>query len=162
MQFTIDEVSPLLSTLREVKILSTGPYAGELRRLKENAGIRMRYFSRSGLSIDAIGEVLYSRGYLTERPTEREVLDLLDELFSTVTGPVRTAEEIDGAELENAFNKARRNRWRRWTCPSLCSSVRAGSLDLRIRCESCGDLLTRCDPTASEVTLSTTVAAVGF
>jgi|GEM_PF-960017 len=162
MRFTIDSPQPLLNALRSCKIQRDPRYLGELQRFYDSPGIRKTYFRREGLTVDDIGEKLWSDGLLTERPTEREVLDLLEELFSAVSRvPARHDSEVDGAALEVAFHKAQRNRWRRWTCPSGCSSVRASKLDLRVSCAVCGDPLTRVDATPAEITLSSSVA-VGF
>ena len=79
MEFRVSSFDPIKRLLRNFKIYDP-IYSGELSRWKSSS-ISKSYFSRDGKSIDEIGELLYDFNYISERPDEREVLSLLDDLF---------------------------------------------------------------------------------
>src|SRR6478609_750978 len=57
-------------------------FRGELVRLFDNPRARIAYFSKRGLSVDDLGEAIWEAKLCTERPSPREVFDILENLFT--------------------------------------------------------------------------------
>jgi len=103
---TIDHSSPARGLLRQMKIRIDPAFHGELKRLQSDATIRKSFFSQNGLSIDEVGRRLHDAGYLSERPSPAEVVDILAEILPAgvppkelIGIPIRIAEVlIDGRE----------------------------------------------------------------
>ena len=113
--------------------------------VSQRPGIRRHYFdAKRGATIDEMGEILWSRGYLTERPTERDLLDLLDNYFHHVTDShessrtIASEENAHGRLMEQELQRARKNRYRAWTCSCGETLIRSGRLNLRLTCGYCG------------------------
>jgi DNA-directed RNA polymerase subunit RPC12/RpoP len=165
MQLTVDSPLPILHLISEVKLTIDPRYRGELRRFTENAGLRCNYFNKAkGVTVDSFGELLWDRGLVSQRPTEREVLDLLETVFSAVDRKVthraiETDSNANGSDLEAELEKARKNRNRLFVCP--CSnSIRSASLTLRIRCEDCDSRFIRTERTVAEIKLGVSLAVI--
>lgn len=128
-------------------------YRGELVRLFENPRARMAYFSKRGLTIDAMCEALWDAGCTFERCTSDDLLEYLEQLFSaagTVRERVSRSEVRDTlaevqTNLERELAVRRKNRWRVFRC--ACSNsrpVRVAADELppclaRATCEHCGE-----------------------
>lgn len=154
---TIDSPQPILNLLRTAKLCIDPRFRGELTLHYENPGIRACYFSRNGATIDEFGELLLDRGYVTERPSERDVLELLDTMFRTFTRirtsarSTETEANVNGRDADAELRKAMSNRQRAWNCQCGASLIRSARLALALTCEHCGGRLFRLERTPAEI-----------
>jgi hypothetical protein len=130
-------------------------FAGEIDRLMDRRGIRLRYLRPAGLTVDAIGELLVDRRITDSRPTCREVLDMLElALTPAPIRPVRVKASLRAVDA--AEGKARTNRLRKFACPS-CSQIARGTRCSVLACGLCYEMrgevimLRRVDPLPEEV-----------
>lgn len=154
MQLTTDNIQPVEALIREKRICVDARFRGELSDYHAVGNIRASYFRRNGLTIDELGEALYDRGYVATRPTEREVLDLLDRIFtSRRSGSPRrdTTADAIAAATERELQKARTTRNRLWTCACGKSSLRSARLDLLLTCGYCAARVVRTERTVTEI-----------
>ena len=154
MQLTVNSIQPVISLLRERRIRLDPRFLGELQTYHAVGNIRASYFRRNGLTVDGFGEMLLDRGFVATRPTEREVLDLLDRIFTSgkgeqVTGDV-TEDDIARA-TEQELSRARTNRHRAYSCACGKSSLRSPRLDLLLTCGYCNGRVVRTERTVAEI-----------
>lgn len=119
-----------LSRLVHAKRVRLDPqYRGELIRLFDNPRARMAYFSKHGLTVDALGEAMWDARLCDVRPTCDEVLTILENLFTP--GPVRAAVaksaiRAELSELQDSLARElevrRKNRWRSFACACFNSA----------------------------------------
>ena len=158
MEFRVDNLQPIAATLREIKLTIDPRFRGELEPHYQRPGIRRHYFdAKRGATIDEMGEILWSRGYLTDRPSERDLLDLLDNYFHHVADSressrtVASEENAYGRAMEQELQRARKNRYRAWTCSCGETLIRSGRLNLRLTCGYCEGPVYRTERTVSEI-----------
>lgn len=129
-------------------------HAGELARIFDGRGRRLRYLRRSGVSLDGFAELLYDRGITPERVDLHGVYELLDRSFDATGGlPVRAARKRGGRkaavrQIENDAARAKRNRLRKSVCVE-CGAI--GYSSAAVTLEHCGVPMQRVDRTFSEV-----------
>lgn len=164
-RFTVDSPTPLLNVLRDRKLTLNQQCGTELLRWYENPGLRAHYFASDGLTLDGLREAWQELGYVQDTGvTERDVLDILDGLFSAVTcrpstATVASQQNANGRAIEQELKRARSNRNRLWTC--ACGNLfRSAKLTLHVRCEDCGMLFVRTERTVAEILSETPLEAI--
>lgn len=131
-------------------------YAGEIDRLMDRPGIRRRYQRRAGLTVDAIGELVWDRQLTDVRPTCREVLDMLESALTPAAGGHPRGRKPSKRTVNDAERKARAMRLRKFVCES-CNQLARGTRHSALICGLCyemtGDVvkMRRVDPTPEEV-----------
>lgn len=142
LTWATDNPAQVLALLREVKIGEDPQYAGELRRLREDSVTAKAFFSRRrGLTIDGIGEALADRGLCSTRPTAREVLDALDQLFTHTVAKKRATRKELRRTMEELTAEERRlvgHGWKDYDCPGCGDIARHSGFGWRGTCE-CGE-----------------------
>jgi len=122
------------AVLAEVGLHGTD-YRAEVARLFDSAGLRMRYVRKSGVSIDAFAELIWSRGITLRRLDCTETLDLLEMVFSPAPKPSKrvkaTSKGIDTAET-----RARKMRLRKLVCDG-CGQIARGTRKSELICGVC-------------------------
>jgi hypothetical protein len=154
-----DRIAELTTHLQMVGIQIDPQYRAECARLADNKGTRLRYFRRSGLTIDGIGESLWEAGFTLARPTANEVLDLLETVLrpNAQRSKGRSVKTADAAMV--AEDRARSTRNRKFECPR-CHQIARGTRSSDLLCGRCyatdGDIvqLVRVDPLPEEILLS--------
>lgn len=127
-------------------------FRGELVTLFENPKARMAYFGKRGLTVDELGEALWQGGIFHERPSERDVLELLDSLCMPGAVRVKVARSEIRSELadlqeslEIELQKRRKDRWRQFRCACFGAPAVKVSRDelppalARATCDECGE-----------------------
>jgi hypothetical protein len=113
---TNDSARAIRTLLSEFGLQIDPQYAGEVRRLFDNPGYRMRYQRASGLTVDRLGEMLWSRGITPRRLDCREVLDLLDTVLRPGTKRDSDSSRAAMTAEEHAIEVRRKTRLRLYTC----------------------------------------------
>ena len=78
MALIIDSYEPVRRLLLRRGIAIDPMYRGEIRRLAENPGIRMRYMRSGGMLLDDIGEALWDAGFTYRRVDCNEALEIVE------------------------------------------------------------------------------------
>lgn len=154
MNIVTNSIQPIVTLIRKRRVQVDPRFRGELTPYHAVANIRASYFRRNGLTIDELGEVLLDSGFVAERPTEREVLDLLDRIFTASPAALATggASEDDVMHERDAeLRKARANRHRAYSCQCGKSALRATRLDLLLTCGYCEGRVVRIERTVHEI-----------
>lgn len=134
-----DDPRDVLRAIREAGGIRIDPrLAGECKWFFSNPGLRRHYQRADGLTIDEVGELLLDRGFVSESPTEREVIDILTDLFSHHLARSRrrserqeNAAEISAAEAaDHAIEVRRKTRMRLYVCSGCGQKLRAATDDL--------------------------------
>jgi len=134
----VDSIAPALAVLKKRRLCIDPMYAGECKRLFENAGVKINYFRRDGLTIDEAGEVLVDAGITVRRLDCREVLDLLDMLFAP-RPRVKRGRAHGRKVVDEAERKARTMRNRKYECPS-CKQKARGTRSSSLVCGVCYEM----------------------
>jgi len=152
MPLACDDIREASRLIHKRRVRLDPRYRGELVTMFENPKARMAYFGKRGLAIDDMGEALWEAGIFHQRPSERDVLELLDSLCTP--GAVRTKvarSEIRSeladlqASLERELEVRRKNRWRVFECSCFKSSKIRVAADVlppalaRATCDNCGE-----------------------
>ena len=163
-RLTIDDMGKLRMLLREVKLRIDPRLEVECRQLAGDPRVRKAYFARRGVSVDGFGELLLDRGYVSESPSERDVLELL-ELVLVRDPEIRRATAAEKrqelSQLDAEAIRARNNRLRKFTCTE-CGAIAYAARDTRISCGVDGAALVRVSKTFDEVMNAIDYAEVPF
>lgn len=137
MQVTVDDSRPILRLLHERRVQIDPQFSGECRRLFDNAGVRINYFSKSGMTIDETSEALWDAGLTPRRLDCRETLDLLDMVF-TPKKRERRPRVSRRKVLDESVRKARDMRARKYLCE--CGQIARGTRNSSLVCGLCFEL----------------------
>ena len=143
-------------------------YAGEVARLFENRGYARLYRRSNGLTVDGLGELMYSRGVTLERATCREVLDFLDELLRATPkarkarGRKRVTRRAVST-IESEAQRAKGARSKKFVCTE-CGQIAYASKGAELACgrQACraiGASMVRVGLTFDEVMVQTYATA---
>jgi hypothetical protein len=154
----VDDVRLVIAAIRERGIRPDDPgFRGELRRLFENPGVRVRYCRRSGLSVDALAEMLWDRGFTTRRLLTIEVIDILEQLLAPAVMAARRRRSAGAlTAIERDAQRAAKNRERKFQCPE-CHQIGRGSRASSFLCGVCYEMhqrivaMLRVDPLPEEI-----------
>lgn len=123
-----DNAREVLRAIRESGGLrADGRLRAEMKWFFENAGLRARYCRRNGMTVDELGEMLVDRGYVLEIASEREVLDILADLFAAggrrATSATREQNDHECEEQHKA-DVRRKTRLRLYECAECSKKLR--------------------------------------
>lgn len=175
--FTSDNPGPSVrSLLHEVGLCIDPDFPGEVRWLFDgNKGLRLRYQRRSGLTLDQFGEMLWTRGIVTERPDVNQVTEMLERFLRPAEHDgTRKAKRTRAtkrvlSELEREANRAKNARNKAFRCLE-CGRTRCNGAvsTCRVICGHCYEesgaivFLTRTEKTFTEVLEQTAAEAAPF
>lgn len=146
VSWRVDDLSVVSALVHRKRVCMDPQYRGECEWLFGNDRARAAYYGRNGLTIDALGELLFDRGFVTERPAAGDVVDLLEALFRPTGSRADVCNRVEReralaathADLERQLEVRRKNRWRLYECACPVKIRHAGDA-LRARCQECGE-----------------------
>lgn len=151
MNLQTDNMHELTRLIHAKRVRIDPQYRGELIRLFDNPRARMAYFSKTGLTVDQLGEAIWDARLSHERPTCDEVLELLERIFTpgAIRAKVARSEVRDAlGEVQESLSRElevrRKNRWRVFECSCFKSAKVRIAADVlppalaRATCDQCG------------------------
>ena len=139
--WTTDNMAQVRNVIRKAKLRIDPQYAGECRWLAEDARVRKAYFSKRGVTLDGMTEILWSRGLTSQRMTCNELIDALPDLLAPATKRVSVKHQRAVAgELEA---KIKRNRLRGYRCHDCRDVAYHSGFEWRGTCPCGGSYICR-------------------
>ena len=126
--------------LKEYGLQKDPQYHGEMVRFFDRPDVKHRYYRRAGLTVDALGELIWDHGVTRERPTCNDVLELLEILFvnpAAVKQARRRRANTKTAEtaIDREVRKAKGTRLRKYQCD--CGQIIQGTRKTDVICGPC-------------------------
>ena len=136
---TDNPTAAVLDILRSFPIGPDAGFRGELARLRENRSFRMHY-RKTGVTLDAFGEILIDRGLVAERPSPDDLVCYFDDIFRTTgMGRKRAGRKTASVtELEKQVQHARNVRFRLYECS--CGQKIRGTRSTSVICGLCYEM----------------------
>lgn len=160
-----DDIRSVLAAVRKRGGICIDPrFAGELRSIFENRGLRLTYQRRGGMTVDELAEFLWDHRFTARRLDEVETLDLLDHILRPQPKPFRRRRPRSAAAISADVAKARAKRLRKFVC-ERCGMIARASKNAILVCGLCLEMngeinrLVRVDPLPEEIMTAEILAA---